>query len=251
MNTLSIKDIQDSKVYVKEGAAKYEHPTIYLDPVISFIEDNKLDCDVEYRGLIGSINEDEESKEENIAYSRINVEFSIKDFSVDKLAANVMGFSFALDKQSPKFLTYSAYRIYKCSNLAIYDDIDSQVFESVNNFKSAHGQFLNYMNGFQNKNRDFIDFHNQLEASGLDVKQVHERLGRLLVDHKKGGYGTTPVVHAAKQLFDKNSMYYPQNEAYNDWLVYNAVTDSISKINGDYSEPTKIAGLTKVFSSFN
>jgi len=219
-----LQEIISSKKYVREGSpalsvAEYIEPVI--NQLLNYCNEDEL--------IIKASHPQENANEDNsinTAYARVLVQAPIKGFHALEADATI-GFVYALDKQTPEFITYSGHEIFACTNLTVYSD--EYVHRVKDNHKTAHRNVEQYILGVEEQKEKFIEFHNKLQKE-LSLEDLDTTIGHILRDtiKKYKSVGTSAVLHAHKAILG-NTPYSMKGEYTNYWNVYNAITDYYSK----------------------
>jgi len=222
MNT----EIFQTKRYVREGSPALS-VSEYLEPVLSQLSNY---CD-EDKIIIKSSHPQENANEDdsiNTAYARVLVQGQIKGYDTLGSSATV-GFVYALDKQTPEFVTYSGHEVFACTNLAVYSD--EHVHRVKDNHRVAHKHIGEYLSGIEKQMQEYVDFHNKLQQTDLSIQEFDNSIGYILRNclSKYKGVGTSAILHAHKSILSPNTMYSMKNDYTNYWDIYNAITDYYSK----------------------
>lgn len=240
---ISIEEVLDSKIYVKEGSAVgFKSPRDYIGDFVT--EGAGANWRVKVADPV--VNE-EITGARNIAYPRVMVEAQLGEL-IPHFEA-VVGMVYALDLQKPVIKCYSGFNVRSCINLSIFNTDNMFQQELLGDYEKVISMARKY---FLEKEKDVIDFKdrfNKLQTSFLTEPQLNELLGRMLRESSRTRLGTTPILGAAKLLDDNTSTYYVRPDGKftcNKFNVYNAVTQILTNSNDIIDRPNKTIALTKI-----
>jgi len=239
---LSIEDVMNSKIYVKEGSAVgFRSPREYLG---DFVQGEGGTWRVKVADPV--VNE-ETTGARNIAYPRVMVEAQLGELIPNFEA--VVGMVYALDLQKPVIKCYSGFNVRSCINLSIFNTDNMFQQELLGDYEKVISMARKY---FLEKEKDVIDFKDRftkLQQEFLTEPQLNELLGKMLRESRKTRLGTTPILGAARLLDDSSTNYYVRPDGKftcNKFNVYNAVTQILTDSNDIIDRPNKTIALTKL-----
>jgi len=241
---LTIDDVFESKTYVK-GNREYKTPKEYLEKFIDVVSPIAPDISVQVSGKIQNAELD---KTINTAYSRILIEASNTKLKSDGLFPT-FGIVIGLDTQKPVYKLYEGTVVSACTNLCVFNSNNMFAGDIFDGLSEGYDRLGTWVNGYKETFGENLDIYQRLEKNVLSKEQLEEKLGSLLRFSIDNPYlGTTPVVLAAKELYNPNSMYHIEDdEGTTDWNLYNAVTSYLSSKTDILDKASKTLLLSKFF----
>ena len=241
---LTIDDVFNSKTYVK-GERNYRTPKEYLEPFMEKIQEIAPDINVQVSGKIQNAEED---RTINTAYSRIMIEASNIKLKSEGIYPT-FGIIIGLDIQKPVYKLYEGTTVSACTNLCIFNANNLFAGDIFDGLSEGYDRLGTWVDNYKETFGKNLDTFKRLEEVQLSKAELQQRLGDLLKFSIENPYlGTTPVVLAAKELYNPNSMYHiDENEGTTDWNLYNAVTAYLSNKTDILDKASKTLLLSKFF----
>lgn len=248
MNTITKTQLDESKLYVKNGMS-FMHPKVIVDPfldIMKYSDSDELSITVQNE----VINENED-KTENIAYPRFGIKLSrqIKDSELGIDYNSVSGMIVALDVNKPIVKVYTGFDALACLNLSIFNASDTYSQDVLQDFANMWEVTNKYYNREQEKLNELTKVHEEMHKRYLRTPEVNELLGRLLRQGRTT-IGTNPIVNASRLLDDNKSIYHYQDETtlYN---VYQSITQGITDSKEIIAKPDKTVAVAKLLGVLN
>lgn len=258
---LSLNDIESSKVYVSEVSQvlNFSHPLDYLQPFFDIL--NPLGATFSFEGEVGGqskdrLNEEFSDQAEYISYKRLickaklPIEFDLipdVDNTFNKLTSEI-GFVYALDGKAPEMRAYKGKRVTVCTNQCVFG---ADNVTSLNLAKSTtHAIYDSLRRYVDNAAKDYDLYKTTVEKlanNSLSGSKLKERIGHVIWECKKNTkLGFICASDMVTYLQDGKSKYALTNDTTNDWVLYNACTESLKKSN-ILDEALKTLLLEKIF----
>lgn len=240
---LTLEDVFGSKTFVK-GEREYKSPKEYLEPFIERVSQVAPNISVQVSGKIQNAEED---KTINTAFSRIMIEASNEKM----ISAGVFptyGIIIALDPVIPIYKIYEGLTVRACTNLCVFNSRNLYTGQIFDGMGEGYGILNTWVNSWKETFGANMDIFSEMEKKPVPVDDVTKVLGNLLkfgIENKY--FGTNPVIHAAKELYDPNSIYYVGKESTTAWNMYNAVTSYLSTKTDIVDKASKTLLLSKFF----
>ena len=241
---LTIDDVFESKTYVK-GERNYKNPKEYLGRFIDTVQEIAPDIKVQVSGKIQNAEID---RSVNTAYSRILIEASNENLRSEGLFPT-FGIIIGLDPQIPVYKIYEGTTVSACTNLCVFNQNNLFAGNIFDGLSEGYDRLNTWVGNYKQTFGENLDIFKRLEGVHLTESELQQRLGALLKFSIENKYlGTTPVVLAAKELYNPNSMYHiDENEGTTDWNLYNAVTSYLSSRTDILDKASKTLLLSKFF----
>jgi len=242
---LTIEDVFESKTYVKDNR-EYKSPKEYLSKFVEMTKDVAPDLTVQVSGKIQNAEED---RTINTAYSRILIEASNVKLKKEGIIPT-FGILIGLDPQTPVYRMYEGMTVSACTNLCVFNSnnlFTGNVFEGLN---EGYAHLDSWMENWKDTFGRNLDIFGNMENTRVTPAELEQKLGALLkfgLEHKY--LGTNPIVHAAKELYNPSSMYHVEEDGTTDWNLYNAVTSYISGKTDIMDKAAKTLLLSKFFTN--
>jgi len=241
---LTLDDVFESKTYVK-GNRNYQSPKEYLGKFIDTVQNIAPDINIQVSGKIQNAEED---RSINTAYSRIMIEASNKRLNSNGIFPT-FGILLGLDPQIPVYKMYEGMTVSACTNLCVFNAnnlFTGNVFDGLN---EGYAHLDSWKENYKDTFGKNLDIFNRLEQVQITPNELEQRLGALLKFGIENKYlGTNPIIHAAKELYNPSSMYHiDDNEGTTDWNIYNAVTSYLSTKTDILDKASKTLLLSKFF----
>jgi hypothetical protein len=215
---LTLQQIEDSKIYQKEGIA-YSHPMQIAEPFFNAFGRN--DYLVKVDREVTNIND---NGTKNISYGRILLQ---KIFGTEEINATV-GMIIAFDVQQIKL--FAGANVSACTNLCVFNPawlvntkIGIRLQSHVDNLEDILQHKL-----------DFDKEINRMNLSFLSKDNVHKLHSQMILEHRKSkdkalyGESFTNKAFADLLMPDSKSPYAIEGESTSEWNVYNALTQQLS-----------------------
>lgn len=242
---INYKTVQDAKSYVSTGGITFPKPSVYVDRFLESVGVNPEDCEFQLKQPITNANEDNTL---NVAYSRLMVETKL-DFKNAEMG-KTLGFVLGLDTQKPILKVYTGARVYACTNLSVFNSDSLFQCDPIQNLDDAYKMVKQYKTEAEEEWRRQLETWKNLQETVYSGSQVNTKMGKMLElvisDGKFKGIGSTAIVQAARNLYDKNSIYRISEDKTTAWNVLNAITQSITDSNDFLGAPTKSYIATKL-----
>lgn len=247
ISTITLPELQASKVFVKEGAnVKFGSPNEYLSPFMDILPADKVDYHVE---IADPVTNAEESGQLNTAYPRVHLQAEFHN-GVPKGLKSVMGILYALDIQKPVIKVYTGFNVSVCMNLTIFNPSEVYQQEILSaNYSEVFTKAKAYIDAKAKQIKEYNAMIKRLQETELTEESLNETIGRLLRGGQVTRLGSTAVVQAAKMMTVPHSSYfiYRDNKfSCSLWNVYNAVTDILTHNSEFVDRANKIAILSKI-----
>ena len=241
---LTLDEVFNSKTYVK-GEKNYKSPKEYLEKFVQIVSPIAPDITIQVSGKVQNAELD---RTVNTAYSRVLIEANNKRLNSNGLFPT-FGALIALDPQTPVYKFYEGATVSACTNLCVFNAnnmLAGNIFDGLN---EGYDRIATWVENYESTFGQNLDIFKRLEKVQLSKLELQQRLGQLLeygIEHKY--LGTTPIVLAAKELFNANSMYHVNDdEGTTDWNLYNAVTSYLSSKTDILDKASKTLLLSKFF----
>lgn len=250
METLQLEEVLNSKTYVKENSmVKFEPPREYIEPFLENVD--SLAKSYRISAIRGSVNQ-EDTGEENVAYSRVLVEaempskFDIIGNSDKDSAASVIGMIYALDTQKPVIKVYSGKNVFACTNLTIFN-ADNLYSQELTGGRTAYKKSKEYADTMEADVEAFTIIYNRLLNNEFAGDELNKRIGYLLKNsfrYRLDNY----LLRGMRLIFDPKSTYHIGNDGVTtDWNLYNSVTEIIKGDKNISDKPDKTLNLSRIF----
>lgn len=258
--TLSLDQVESSDVYVPQMSAfSFKHPMQYLEPFFKQLE--PLGATFTFEGEIGSLSkererEDKEEQDKHIAYSRLVAKARLPE-AFDVIPGigsdfnhlwSEIGLVYAFDTKSPEIKVYRGKRVSTCTNQCIFgaDNVTS-INLARSNESGAYTSLKSYVDTAMEDLGSYVDIIQRLASVQREGSSLKEQLGHMLMEAKRHTrLGTTCVNDTVNYILDPKTRYALVDGVTNDWMLYNACTESLKKSN-ILDEPTKTLLLEKIF----
>ena len=260
---LTLEDIESSKVYVSDtGAAlSFSHPLDYLAKYLEILQ--PLGASLSFQGETGSIskdrqNEEFEEQEKHIAYRRLIAKAKLPveyDINIDTESAfnhlsTEVGIVYSLEGKAPELRAYKGKRVTVCTNGCIFG---ANNVTSINLAKSStssiYDQIAKYVDTAANDYIAYKEIIDRLQSKELAGSKLMQRIGEIHWACKRNPkLGTTCANDMVTYLQDNKSKYGLVGDKTNDWILYNACTESLKKSNM-LDEHLKVFLLERVFNN--
>lgn len=257
---LSLEEVEKSDVYISQiGAFSFKHPMQYLEPFFKQLE--PLNPTFTFQGEIGSLSkerekEDKEEQDKHIAYSRLVAKARLPEaFDVvpgiggefDHMWSEI-GLVYAFDTKSPEIKVFRGKRVTVCTNQCIFGEANvTSINLARSNETGAYTSLRQYVETATEDFQSYIDISQRLASRRREGEELEKQLGHMLLQAKRyPRLGTTCVNDVVNFILDAKTRYALVDGATNDWLLYNACTESLKKSN-ILDEPTKTILLEKIF----
>lgn len=257
---LSLDEISDSDVYVSQLAAfTFKHPMQYLEPFFKQLE--PLGATFSFQGEIGSLSkekerEDKEEQDKHIAYSRLVAKARLPEaFDVNPGVDGdynhmwtEIGFVYAFDTKSPEIKVFRGKRVSACTNQCIFGEANvTSINLARSNESGAYISLKEYVETATADLQQYIDTVQKLAGRKREGVVLEQQLGHMLMQSKRfPKLGTTCVNDAVNYILDPKTKYALVEGVTNDWMLYNACTESLKKSNL-LDECSKTILLEKIF----
>lgn len=260
---LNMNQIEASKVYVSEVSSiiSYQHPLDYLQPYLDIL--SPLGAKFTFEGEVGSVSKERvvaeiEGQENHIAYKRLIAKAKLPieyDLLIDANTpfnhlSGEIGFVYALDGKSPEMRAYRGKRVTVCTNQCVFgaDNVTS-INLAKSSIMSIYDTLRRYVDNAAKDYEKYKDLIERLYNNELAGSKLLERIGHIHWECKKNNkLGTTCANDMVSYLQDNKSKYALSEDRTNDWMLYNACTESLKKSN-ILDEASKTLLLEKVFNN--
>ncbi len=241
---LTVDDVFNSKTYVK-GERNYKSPQEYLEKFIDTVSPIAPDIKVQVSGKIQNAELDNTI---NTAYARVLIEASNERLKSDGIFPT-FGIVLGLDPQIPVYKLYEGTTVSACTNLCVFNANQLFADNVFNGLGEGYSRLETWVGEYERTFGENLDIFKRLEGAQLSKLELQQKLGKLLEYGIQERYlGTNPIVLAAKELFNPNSMYHvDDDEGTTEWNLYNAVTSYLSTKVDILDKASKTLLLSKFF----
>ena len=240
---LTLDNIFNSKTYVK-GNREYKDPKEYLERFVEKTKDIASDLNIQVSGKIQNAELD---KSVNTAYSRILIEASNKKM-ISTGIYPTYGVIIGLDPQIPVYKVYEGMTVSACTNLCVFNSNNLFTGNIFDGLEEGYSYLDGWIGDWEKNFGKNLDIFNQMEKSNVNIVELEQRLGGLLKFGIENKFlGTNPIIHAAKELYNPNSMYHIEEKGTTDWNIYNAITSYLSTKTDIIDKASKTLLLSKFF----
>jgi hypothetical protein len=244
-----MEQLMEAKAFVKEGSgASFQTPRQYFEPFMEVLEQNGVfrvgETKIQVNGAVVNKNED---GTENRSYERILVQGKLEGIEVPGFSPNV-GMIVALDVVKPVIKVYSGFEASACTNLCIFraDRIHEQSVSG--NIQGVYAQARHFIEQKEREVETFRRVVEHLHNKRYSFAELQSLMGGFLLEEKRHGLGTVPIVQAAKRMGDRGSQYYADpTDGTTAWNVYSAITQTFTNQEDVLNTPNKVLKAAKLF----
>lgn len=244
---LTLEDVCNTKVFVKNGSIDFKSPREYIMPFVDQL--SKLTDKFIIRTSAAVENAEEASGVLNTSYGRVLIEAQLPENLCTEESGGVIGLVYGLDVQKPVMKVYSGQSVYACVNLCVFGAEHLTTTELlVDGSAKAYVAARQYTEDKEKEVERYLRVSGKLKEMELDKTNLDELIGKLLRESMRIKLvGTTPIISATKDLYDPKSKYAVREGVTTGWNVYNAVTDYISHKNDILDRAAKTVLLEQMF----
>lgn len=241
---MEVADVLNSKVFVKGNSVTFNSPKSYLEPFIDKISSLDPEFDVKVSGAVKNAEED---KTQNIAYGRVCLEAKLSGYGTDDSIGKV-GMVYALDTQKPTVKVYTGQEVSACLNLCIFNAEQVYSFDLLGGgMDKAYQMAKQYAEEKEKEVEIYLKYKKELLEREHTVPEIERIIGKLIHEAMETRLGTSPILSAAKELWNEKSRYsIISTGGTTGWNIYNAITDHISHRADILDRPTKTLLLSKM-----
>ena len=240
---ITLDRVLSSNTFVRgNSGVAYKTAAEYILPFLNRL--NTLRCNFVVNVADVVKQEDKITGEELVAFPKVHIEALLPSFPDDRgeLHTKKFGLVYNLDTQKPIIKFYTGFHVNACLNMSILgaDDLIEQ------NLLTDYSRVYSKLDTIVQSNgiNDYLDFVNELSSITVDDYRLRYIIGTLeeQILRNKLTLGTNHLGTAAKLMFDKSSKYYVGDSGKVDtnlWLIYNALTQSITNDSNIIDSPNK------------
>lgn len=255
MTEISFDELENSKVFVsKSETFKFMPPMDYLRPFVDIISPLNPEWKIYVEKEVENAEED---GTKNTAYGRVALRAKLPAIFDLNLGFNSqfnhayseIGIVYALDTTKPEMRVANGKRVSVCTNQCIFgsDNITSVLLTSTNREKIYRDTNV-YVQSLEEETQRYKQVIERMYENVLvGDRQINERIGKIFRSCKKtNDVGINIASSMLGLLEDERSMYGIKNGETNDWIIYNALTESIKK-SSIIDESSKVLFLEGIF----
>ena len=238
---VTYQEIEQTKAYVTPTGILFRNPQEYIDNFMKSVKADLKDTRFELQGKSENANDDGTL---NTAYSRLLVETKLNYVDEFNITGKVIGMVMNLDGAKPEIRVYTGGQVFACSNLCISGAEHIFNANPLTNLESAYGVAEQFRTNAEEDWLKNLKVWKKMQETVYSGSQVNEKLGRMLevvlTTSSFKGLGTSPIIHAAKELYANAGPYsiLGKNEC-TGWNMYQAITQSLSNTNDIIRTPQK------------
>jgi len=233
----NLQELQASDQYIKLKNGKHHrmpHPQDILSDFSNNLGINKEDIDV----TLGNKQVNGTDKGDSISYKSYLLEYTVPDYDYEGHEGKVGA---VISNTKDIITVYAGARATACLNLMVFGadalntaDISTADISKMLSFIKIKLE--------TNKNKWLDDIQRMKDTTYTVTEDFNMRKGEIL-----SNMNTTMlpyVVHAEKQLRNKDSLYYPMPDS--DWKLFSAITD-YNRNRGVDNQPNEILKIQDLF----
>lgn len=229
--------IYNSNSVVKNGL-RYDEPKKFLDPIINLLGDENIFLQGSDPIQIG----DTENQENLLsAFQRLSL---IKKFEIDEELSYQIGFVYALDLAKPIIKVFSGVNVHACTNLCVFRADRLKEFLILQGTEGAQPEIKNYLENLAKDMKQAKQIIFDMKNTKFTRFETRKMFGTFIDQFSavKNIAGVQCILDAARQINEKNSLYYFEEDT-NAWNLYNALTHDICNKKHIVQQPEKVLYL--------
>lgn len=238
---VTFEEIEKAKAYVTPSGVPFRNPAEYAESFMKSVGADISNTRFELQGKSENANDD---KSLNTAYGRMLIESKFEFTDTAKTVGKVIGMVIALDTATPTIKVYTGGSVFACSNLCISGAEHIFNANAMTNLESAFNMAEQYKIKAEEDWLKNLATWKLMQETVYSGSQINEKFGKMLENvltlSQFRGLGTSPIIHAAKELYSNSSVYsITTSNSTTGWNLYNAITQGLTDTNDIVKTPNK------------
>lgn len=240
--SVTFEEIEKAKAYVTPSGVPFRNPAEYVEMFFNSTGTNETNTRFELQSKTENANED---KSLNTAYGRLLIESKFDEYKDPmNTVGKIIGMVIALDTAQPTVKVYTGGSVFACSNLCISGAEHIFSANAMTNLESAFNMAENYKNKAEEDWLKNLATWKKMQETVYSGSQINEKFGKMLelilTTSSFKGLGTSPIIHAAKEVYNPGSIYsILSTKTCTGWNLYNAITQGLTDTNDIVRTPGK------------
>lgn len=247
---LTLEQILNSKIYVKDGAGvAFQSPREYIEPFLTAVQSLSPTFEVAISGRNANKNEDNTINE---SFARVHVCAKLPNEYCVEEHNSVIGLVYGLDTQKPVMKVYAGRDAWACTNLAIFRADHVHQVELVQGTATIYEKAARFAELVPEHIQQFVQKVKAMKDRQYEGPEIDRVIGRLLRESLNNKFvGTTPVLAAVQSMEDAKSVYAIRENKTTQWNMYSAVTQYVTDKVDIVDKPTKTVLISNIFDRLN